>query len=494
MKKIFLAILLAATLCHADPLSFPHFYATTDTLTAAKENANNNAAKNWGNGNIADDNIKAGAAIAQSKIDSSDGGWISQKTSYTSVGSQFVNFRSPYGMGLYINDSTTYDKEFLFVSDSTDSIAVFDNDSVVFYKPMDIQSMVKVDTVVGPTYVDTIWSDSIGAGVIDADSIGADSVGAGIVRAATVYANNVGVGTTPAYLIHGITATPGSVTPNSGADELVLENNGACGITVASSDAQTQNLYFGCPTDVDVFKIISSYNGGSQFAKFYAGNRLNLTTTTDSFAVNPSGADVDFSISADTVPNMVVVDGALGKVGIGTAAPGYRLSIHADEANSVVYIHNDGNNANRYGVTIDAGADDQSATTNYFVVCRDGDGGDVGYLQNASGTFTAADVSDRRVKEEIEDAGSTVDLIKRVKIRNYKYKRKSDKGPDDRPTTTGVIAQELLEVIPNAVVYNPKSDRYAYSPASLVPYLIKAVQEQQEMIEDLQERVTALEK
>lgn len=49
----------------------------------------------------------------------------------------------------------------------------------------------------------------------------------------------------------------------------------------------------------------------------------------------------------------------------------------------------------------------------------------------------------------------------------------------------GLIAQELKEVYPEAVDYDEENDIYAVSYGTLIPVLIKAIQEQQEEIEEL---------
>jgi hypothetical protein len=153
MKKM-LFVLFAASLSFADPLSFPFFFATTDTPTAAQTNANNNAVKNIVNGNLTNMNLKANANISQSKMDSSTG-WITDRTGYFTLGGQFRNLRSQYGLRFFINDSITYDKEFLFVSDSTDTIMILSNDSLTLYKAARLKSRLIVD---GTAFVDSLKS------------------------------------------------------------------------------------------------------------------------------------------------------------------------------------------------------------------------------------------------------------------------------------------------------------------------------------------------
>ena len=86
-----------------------------------------------------------------------------------------------------------------------------------------------------------------------------------------------------------------------------------------------------------------------------------------------------------------------GNIGIGNIAPDRRLVVEGNAAaDYVASFRNEGNNANRYGLIIYAGADDGSGTTDY-ITCQDGDGTQVGYIRNTSGTFALNDVSDSRL-------------------------------------------------------------------------------------------------
>lgn len=61
---------------------------------------------------------------------------------------------------------------------------------------------------------------------------------------------NVGIGTTsPDGTLHVHTATAGAVTANAVADDLIVENSGAGGISILTPDASAGVLAFGSPTD-----------------------------------------------------------------------------------------------------------------------------------------------------------------------------------------------------------------------------------------------------
>ncbi len=59
----------------------------------------------------------------------------------------------------------------------------------------------------------------------------------------------------------------------------------------------------------------------------------------------------------------------------------------------------------------------------------------------------------------------------------------------DKVETT---AQEAKEVIPQSVAYNDDSGLHYMDKSKLVPVLVKAIQEQQQMIDELKAQVEAL--
>jgi hypothetical protein len=112
-------------------------------------------------------------------------------------------------------------------------------------------------------------------------------------------------------------------------------------------------------------------------------------------------------------------------------------------------------------------------------------------LYNGSATVYNT-TSDRRLKENIVDAGSSIGKLSQIKIRSFDWK-------DNRVHVDfGIIAQELHEVAPEAVtVGNDNEDGSIKTPwqvdtSTLVPMLIAAMQEQQKQIEELKAEIKAL--
>lgn len=158
-----------------------------------------------------------------------------------------------------------------------------------------------------------------------------------------------------------------------------------------------------------------------------------------------------------------------------------------NRASSYVGIfYNDGNDENRGGISIQAGADDGSGTTIY-VRCADGDGDDVGGLANVSGTFDVYDSSDERTKENIQEVDfNATEKICSIPIKSFDRKKSKHHIP------AGIIAQELQEVIPEAVI-TTDSGMLGVNRSTLIPYLIRALQEAINKIDDLEDRIEELE-
>ena len=108
---------------------------------------------------------------------------------------------------------------------------------------------------------------------------------------------------------------------------------------------------------------------------------------TGTFVINDPGADFDFRVESDNDTHALFVDASQDHVGIGTSNPIGKLFVSGNNTNFVSYFANDGNNDNRYGLSIKCGNDDASGT-NYAVAFYDGDGTAQGFITFSGGTVT----------------------------------------------------------------------------------------------------------
>jgi len=109
--------------------------------------------------------------------------------------------------------------------------------------------------------------------------------------------------------------------------------------------------------------------------------------------------------------------------------------------------------------------------------------------------------SDARLKKDILPLSNSLDKVMKMNPVSYHWK------VDDGNTHIGFLAQELDEVLPEVVrkpvgrqasaddarTVNPQDDVYAVNYSEIIPVLVKAIQEQQEIIRQLEERIVKME-
>jgi hypothetical protein len=115
-----------------------------------------------------------------------------------------------------------------------------------------------------------------------------------------------------------------------------------------------------------------------------------------------------------------------------------------------------------------------------------------GYITWNGTTIALSNTSDIRLKENVVDAPSALTKVSDIQIRSFDFKE------DGRHIDYGVIAQELINVIPSAVFEGTDNDDgsinkpWSVGLEPIIPVLIKAIQEQQALITQLQADVAAL--
>lgn len=245
----------------------------------------------------------------------------------------------------------------------------------------------------------------------------------------------------------------------------------------------------------------------------------------------------DLTVDTDTL----TVDATNNRVGIGTSSPAYTLDVSGTAQFSGDIKLNNGTSDSPQVVLVSSGYDDwywdnasghlraingstermrinsdgrigvaSSGLTavqfameingqSWFAVWDDDAGNDKfrvassGNVQNSNNSYGA--ISDQKLKENIVDTTNKLEDLKRVQIRNYNFIGDSQKQ-------IGVIAQELETVFPSMVEEHSDLDEDGNDLGTVtksvkysvfVPILIKSLQEQQTIIEDLKTRIEALE-
>jgi hypothetical protein len=111
-------------------------------------------------------------------------------------------------------------------------------------------------------------------------------------------------------------------------------------------------------------------------------------------------------------------------------------------------------------------------------------GADRATINSSTGAYTA--LSDKRLKKNITDIQYGLNEV--LSLRSVSYNMNEQEDGDTK--ALGFIAQEALEVIPESVT-EMMSGMYGMDKVALVPVLVKAIQEQQAIIESLKARLDA---
>jgi hypothetical protein len=97
--------------------------------------------------------------------------------------------------------------------------------------------------------------------------------------------------------------------------------------------------------------------------------------------------------------------------------------------------------------------------------------------------------SDKRQKSDVKEIGYGINSVMKMKPVSYFWKDNPEKG-----RKVGLIAQDLLELVPEAVnIGEDENKTLGINYADLTPVLIKAIQEQQALIDKQNEKIQKLE-
>lgn len=303
----------------------------------------------------------------------------------------------------------------------------------------------------------------------------------------------------------------------------------ASGLTVTSGNAALSSGNVTLPASTSSVGLITmnSLRAISMLGtrSFQAGNAAN---TTGSFTDDIYIGDGAGSAATTTSCNVIIGSGA----GKGTSMTnnviiGYQALSNASLTsanNNTVIGYQAGNaltNAPKYNVLIGRGAGSSytngessnicimnSGTAAESNVCRIGtdgsgdgqinktyiagiygvtvSGGTAVYIKSDGQLGTST--SSARFKTDIKDLASTTELVEKLRPVTFQYK----KDPTDYPQY-GLIAEEVHEVIPALVAYDLSGDPYTVRYEQLPILLLKELQEQQQILADLEQRLASLE-
>jgi hypothetical protein len=324
---------------------------------------------------------------------------------------------------------------------------------------------------------------------------------------------NVGIGTSsPARIIHTYGTGAGAewiledsassanvkkfnVLVSGGLTQFRALNDANNGGTVwLTANNSTGNVGIGTPTPTFRFEVLgSTSNIASLGTTSSGGGYLQIKYNTTS--INGYLGAGNQLISGGSVADMALTSDA-GNIIFGTSAGTERMRIDTsgrvtmNSPSTYVLTVSNTTNTSGQGVFVTSLGSSNNNTTSYHYIAATG-GADKYYLYG-NGTYTT--VSDARLKKNITTVTDNyLGKVKGLRIVNYNWNDQED----GTPLEFGMIAQEVEELIPGIVHEGREHEdgiKYKGIQASVLPYiLIKAMQEQQTLIESLKARIEVLE-
>jgi hypothetical protein len=256
-------------------------------------------------------------------------------------------------------------------------------------------------------------------------------------------AGNVGIGTSSPVL-------PLDVVANSGANALSLRTRGS---------------------DDYSFLTFRSNNGGEDLGGLAiyrtAANTSNLLFYTGGGGAAAERARIDAS----------------GNLLVGTTSSGVS-KVYAAASGNFHALRGEATTAGYVGVYGGHSVNGGTGYTAYFF----NSGSSTGlYMSN---TAAWQSISDARMKEDVRDLDTTERLMQLRPV-DYLWKHQATSDDPDR-RNLGFIAQEVQQVFPELVSTSPDG-KLGVEYTGLIAPLVKAIQEQQAIIEALEARISALE-
>jgi hypothetical protein len=308
--------------------------------------------------------------------------------------------------------------------------------------------------------------------------------------------------------------------------------NGSTGITNTDGTVSAPSVS-GTDSNTGMFfpaaDTIAFAEGGVESLRLNSDGQLVTSAGSASLPAITTSGDPNTGIFFPAADTMAFAEGGVeamrinssgqvgvnASLGIGTLTPTQRLDVFRNAADySTMAIRNTVSSLN---IAISGAGDAQIIQTGDFPLqfvtnnierLRMTGGGEVwiaGFTDrgnfklqcNDTGVWGAGaytNGSDSRIKEDISPITSGLDVIQKMNPVQFRYKADWSK---DRSMQPGFIAQELQqalagqEYLEGVVHIGPEYLSVAYQ--TIIPLLVKAVQEQQTQIDELKARIEALE-
>nr|BAR28932.1 hypothetical protein [uncultured Mediterranean phage uvMED] len=268
------------------------------------------------------------------------------------------------------------------------------------------------------------------------------------------------------------------ISSSADATAITIDSGERVGINssnMSSLDAEANQLVVGSGSGNQGLTVYS--DGSSSGSIFFANGTAGTQTKQGQIVYEQNNSTMLLKTANATAMS---IDGS-GKVLVNGTSTSFNTKLLSEFAGG------------EYGMQLNSTA---TSGTQYHLTFTRG-GTEAGYLTSTSATAVALNnSSDQRLKENIQNSNSAIQDLKDMKVRQFDWKDEIDTHKD-----FGFVAQELVNVVPEAVVQgsdelneNGRPVRtWGVDYSHIVPRLVKVCQEQQTKIEELEARITTLE-
>ena len=277
----------------------------------------------------------------------------------------------------------------------------------------------------------------------------------------------------------------------TGAERMRIDSSGNVGIGTSSPSAK-----------LDVLGTINAKSATTATIQLYSTNAADQSNTIGSYYNSGAGfSQLNHSASFYTwgtsgTERMRIDSSGNLLVGTTTTVGSEKVGF-LTSANTALRLTN--TNAS-FADTLQFSVASRAASSAYnFLYCSANGVGQIAlrgdgviFAQNT----TVQSISDVRTKENIVNATDGIKTINALRPVRFDFK---EGFGNDKKNQLGFIAQEIEQVFPDAVDTwgesdDPEKPYKSVGTTALIPVLVKAMQEQQALIESLTTRLTALEK
>ena len=287
-----------------------------------------------------------------------------------------------------------------------------------------------------------------------------------------------------------------------GSFPLTLGTNNTTRLTISATGAATFSNLVSAATEFrlnnNTFTRIATMDSGGGFGGGYNFNWNNGSPINDSTgALAGFGYASDGSVrlysnvssSAGSGAPLKILLASNGRTILNSGTDrGYQFQVNGDASSYACEIRQSNNSATYDLLTL---THEATSGNRRMVIFNTGGFGTVGTIISTNSSTTYNTNSDYRLKEDLKEVNG-LEKVSAIKVYDFKWKIEDAR-------MDGVLAHELAEVLPYAV-YGDKDGvdedgkpiMQGVDYSKIVPVLVKAIQEQQAMIEAQQQQINQL--